>query len=126
DLARAPRQPAHQRAGRLACAGERRSRLYLRLGEKKSGSEPYFRRRAAVGNRALTPIFHLGLASPAHLAGLAREQAALAAQPVVRPALVRVDAALLGEEAGKLRIARFGLGTRGLGRAGDRKAAAVD
>src|SRR6185503_5791749 len=47
------------------------------------------------------------------------------AQPAVCPAFLRVDAALLGEEAGELRIARRGLRARSFGRASDRKAAAA-
>jgi hypothetical protein len=62
---------------------------------------------------------------PAHLAGLARQEAPVVAQPAVRPALVRVDPALLGEEAGQLGIAGVDLLARGLWRACDRKAAAV-
>src|SRR5262245_55699260 len=45
-------RPRHRRA----CRGQRPA---PGRSLKKSGSEPYFQRRAAYGNRALTPIFFL-------------------------------------------------------------------
>src|SRR5207249_4302240 len=61
---------------------------------------------------------------PAHVAGVAAEQPALMHVPAVHQALVRIEVALLREEALELRIALLGLLAGRVRRAGDLEAAA--
>src|SRR5258706_12852154 len=64
------------------------------------------------------------LAVPALVAAFASEQAAIVPVPGRRDLLVGIEAALFGEQGLQLGIARLDLLARGLGSAGDRKAAA--